>query len=163
MVIGIAEDPSLFTYLRDTSATVELVVGDGRIALGERAVSYDLLLIDAFSSDAIPVHLMTLEAVEGYMSSVRSDGILLLHVSNRFFDLEPVVGRIAAELGLESRTNAFSADRDAVRRRGVELDLGCSRSRRGVVRRLRRQLDTQSGRTQSLWTDDHSNVLGARW
>ena len=101
-VIRIAENPRYFTYLADArarqGATVRTMAVDGR--LGLRAMpeaSYDLIVIDAFSSDAIPTHLITREAVAMYESRLKARGMIAFHVSNRFFDLPPVLARIAAD------------------------------------------------------------------
>ena len=89
-----------FHYLRDTPATVHLIPGDARLSL-ERLdpQKYDVLVLDAFSSDAIPIHLLTAEAFEVYRRHLAPDGILAVHVSNRFFNLRPVVAGQAQRLG----------------------------------------------------------------
>ncbi len=96
-VVRIARDQRFFHYLADSPADVRTVTGDGRLALArEPRATYDLLVLDAFSSDAIPVHLMTQEAVALYASRLRPGGVLMFHISNRVFDLEPVLGAAAA-------------------------------------------------------------------
>ena len=99
-VIRIAENPQYFTYLADARArpgtTVRTMAVDGR--LGLRAMpeaSYDLIVVDAFSSDAIPTHLITREAVAMYKSRLKPRGVIAFHVSSRFFDLPPVLASIA--------------------------------------------------------------------
>jgi hypothetical protein len=102
-VVDIADNPKFFTYLRDCSGgRPDVVLGDARLKLEEhgRAGQYGLIIVDAFSSDAIPMHLLTKEAIELYLSRLRPDGIIALHVSNRYLSLEPVAARIARELGL---------------------------------------------------------------
>lgn len=93
-----------FTYLGDLAArggTVEVLLGDARLALErEPPQSYDVMLLDAFSGDSIPVHLITLEAFQIYQRHLKSDGILVVHVSNRYLELAPVVEKIAAALGI---------------------------------------------------------------
>ncbi len=89
-----------FTVLKDTKAKVEVVAGDGRISLERELreqgpMQFDLLVVDAFSGDAIPVHLITREALELYFKHLRADGILVLHISNRHLDLRPVVYGLA--------------------------------------------------------------------
>ena len=100
----VADTNKYFTYVtdaRDRGAEVEIVLGDARIKLEEHTDrKYKLLLLDAFSSDAIPIHLLTKEAVELYLDRLTDDGILAVHISNKFVNLEPVVGRIAEKLGL---------------------------------------------------------------
>lgn len=100
-VEAIARDPALFTYLRDTPAAVDVVILDGRLGLETVAVgSYDLLVLDAFSSDAVPVHLLTVEALALSMGRMAPGGVIAIHVSNRYLDLEAVVAAGARELGL---------------------------------------------------------------
>lgn len=99
-VVGIAQNQEWFTYLSDSRATVRTVVGDGRLALAsETDGRFDLIVLDAFSSDAIPVHLLTREALAGYARVLAPDGRILVHISNRVFDLEPVLADAAQELG----------------------------------------------------------------
>ncbi len=92
----IARDTSLFTYLRDCDGRFDVVQGDARLSLERaRTAEYGLLVADAFSSDAIPTHLLTREAVRLYRRKLRPDGVVAFHVSNRFLDLEPVLGEVA--------------------------------------------------------------------
>ncbi len=97
-VIDIAQ--ALFFYLRDTKATTSIVEGDGRLTLErDTSPSFDVLALDAFSGDAIPVHLLTKEAGELYRQHLRPNGVLAFHVSNDFLDLAPVVEKLAETLG----------------------------------------------------------------
>ena len=90
-----------FTYLKDTDAKVEIALGDARLNLErEASQNFDVLAIDAFSSDSIPVHLITLEALKIYEKHMKSDGVIAFHVSNRYLDLKPVVQKIADAQGL---------------------------------------------------------------
>ncbi|MCB2047690.1 MAG: fused MFS/spermidine synthase [Novosphingobium sp.] len=92
-----------FTYLSRCAPGARIVLGDARIELTKVAPgSFDVLAVDAFSSDAIPLHLITREAVEVYLRSISRDGVVLLHVSNRFVELEPIVAAIARDLGLSA-------------------------------------------------------------
>jgi MFS family permease/SAM-dependent methyltransferase len=90
-----------FTYLKDTEATIEISLGDARLNLEREPLqNFDVLAIDAFSSDSIPVHLITLEALDIYRKHMKTDGVIAFHVSNRFLDLKPVVNMIAEKRGL---------------------------------------------------------------
>ena len=92
-----------FTFLADTPAKTELVMGDGRLSLErEPPRRYDLLGIDAFSGDSIPMHLVTREAMAIYVKHIKPDGVLVFQATNRFVDLLPVVKRLAAEFGMEA-------------------------------------------------------------
>lgn len=103
-----------FTYIDDArkrGAEIEFILGDARLKLEEDdSRKYDLLLVDAFSSDSIPIHLLTIEAIELYKQRLNPGGILALHISNRYIDLEPVVGRLAVEADLTARIWSDSKD-----------------------------------------------------
>ncbi len=93
VVVGIAAKSNYFTFLANCLPDTDIVLGDARLTLAkEPDRSFDLLLIDAFTSDAIPVHLMTAEALKLYASKLKDDGILVLHISNRYLDLDSVLG-----------------------------------------------------------------------
>lgn len=108
----IARDTALFRYLEACGEGVEVVIGDGRLSL-ERVPdgTYDLLVVDAFSSDAIPVHLLTVEALRLYVAKLAPGGSLVLHISNRHMNLRPVVANGAAAVGLAGRYQFFSIGR----------------------------------------------------
>ncbi|HEV3008944.1 MAG TPA: fused MFS/spermidine synthase, partial [Burkholderiales bacterium] len=92
-----------FTFLQDTSAKTEIVLGDGRLSLErEPPRGYDVLGIDAFSGDSIPMHLVTREAMAIYVKHLKPDGVIVFQATNRFIDLLPVVKRLAAEFGLQA-------------------------------------------------------------
>jgi SAM-dependent methyltransferase len=98
---------SAFTYLARCPAKVDVIMGDARLSMehelaGGQSQQFDLLALDAFSSDAIPVHLLTREAVEIYLRHLRPDGVLVVHISNRYLDLAPVVDALAQHFGLHS-------------------------------------------------------------
>src|SRR5260370_30029976 len=101
LVIQVAH--SQFTFLKDSKADVQVALGDARLSLErEPKQSFDVLAVDAFSSDSIPVHLLTKEAFGLYFRHLKDNGVLAVHVSNRYVDLEPVVARAAAALGKEA-------------------------------------------------------------
>ena len=100
-VVGIAQRE--FTFLQDTSAKTEIVLGDGRLSLErEPPRGYDVLGIDAFSGDSIPMHLVTREAMAIYLKHIKPDGVIVFQATNRFIDLLPVVKRVAGEFGLQA-------------------------------------------------------------
>jgi hypothetical protein len=99
--VRIARDTGLFTFLADSPATTSYHVGDGRLELADRdGPPLDLLVLDAFSGDAIPVHLLTVEAFELYRSQLAPGGAIAVHISNRYLDLRPVVAGAAEALGM---------------------------------------------------------------
>lgn len=101
VVEEIARDTKYFTFLSKCGPQARVVLGDGRLSLGQAANgSYDLLVLDAYSSDALPMHLLTREAVSLYAQKISPKGLLAFHISNRYFDLRPALGNIAHDLGL---------------------------------------------------------------
>jgi spermidine synthase len=169
-VIRIAENPLYFTYLTDARAragsTVRTMPVDGRLGLrAQPSASYDLIVIDAFSSDAIPTHLITREAVAMYEARLKPRGVIAFHVSSRFFDLPPVLARIADDQHLvayvrddkdippERAAEAMRPSTWVVLARG-DQDLGkIADSVPRWVRLVPNSLD-------SLWTDDYTNLIG---
>jgi hypothetical protein len=94
---------SYFTYLQDSEAQIEIVMGDARLSMErDPPQEFDILLLDAFSGDAIPVHLLTTEAFETYLRHLKPDGVIALLIATFHLDFEPVIRRLAAHLGLES-------------------------------------------------------------
>ena len=107
-VTRIARDARYFTFLKDCRAHLEIIEGDARLAMeGElnrgQPQNFNLLVVDAFSGDAIPVHLLTQEAFEIYLKHMKSGGIIAVHVTNAHFDLQPVLKRVAERFNLSSR------------------------------------------------------------
>ncbi len=101
LVVHIARDSGLFSYLRDTRARTDIELGDGRMRLEEHPDGeFDLLIFDAFSGDAVPVHLISVEAVELYRRKVRPGGLVVMNISNRRLDLVPIVANACARLGI---------------------------------------------------------------
>jgi spermidine synthase len=110
LIVKLAQDDDLFTYLSDTQGEVDIKLGDGRRSLQLSTQFYDLIVLDAFSSDSIPVHLITQEAFEIYRKRLAPGGVLAVHVSNRYLDLEPVVAKIADNLGMAAVAGHHSAN-----------------------------------------------------
>ena len=166
VVAAIAMDKRYFTYLSDCAAdSCEVVLGDGRLRLAEAEGSgtYDLLILDAFSSDAIPVHLLTREAFQLYLGRLRPGGVIALHISNKFLDLARVVNGVSADAGLVCLV------RSDFKKRNDWIEQGKSGSTYAVVGRgaaelapLRKRGEWKSlalDRGTTVWTDDHSNIL----
>ena len=101
VVVRVAEDPQYFTYLSDAPKLPRIVLGDARLSLeDEPAGEFDLVVLDAFSSDSIPVHLLTTEAIATEWRTVRDSGLIGFHISNRYYDLAPAITAGAESLGL---------------------------------------------------------------
>jgi spermidine synthase len=93
----IARDARYFHYLERCGSQCSVILGDARLTLAQHEGSHDVLVLDAFSSDAIPMHLLTTEALQTYESRLAPDGILAFHISNRHIHLRPVVARLARD------------------------------------------------------------------
>jgi hypothetical protein len=158
-VVAIARDSGLFTYLSDARAAVDVVLGDARRTLVDEHGLFGMLVLDAFSSDAVPAHLLTREALALYLARLAPHGVIALHLSNHFLDLEPVVGRGASSLGLSARACADRAS-------AAEGRLGKASSLWMVVARddadlapLRGRPCWRDARTDATaWTDDRSDL-----
>ena len=158
----VARDPRLFTYLRDCPGQFDVVLGDGRLSIARAPDrEFGMIFADAFSSDAIPVHLVTREAVGIYLRKLREDGILVFNVTNRYLELAPTLGALAPERRLHCLTA------EDTRTRGVR---GKTASEWVVMARRPGHLGglTTDPRWRAcpraaggdVWTDDFSNILG---
>lgn len=155
-IVRIARDPRLFSYLADSDADVTTVVGDGRLALADTSPgSFDLVVLDAFSSDSIPVHLLTEEAMRLYADRLTDDGTILVHISNRVFDLEPVLASAEASLGWSAAIGRGAAATDATASVWVAL----SRDDTLVDALVTRSDWSRLGDRRVRWTDDYSSIL----
>jgi hypothetical protein len=160
LVVRIARDPGLFTYLRDCPGEHRVVLGDARLSLADAAPgAYGLIILDAFTSDAIPVHLLTREAFQLYDGRLGDAGVIAAHVSNRYADLEPVIGRVAAAAGMgcltrDSIGSASPYENPSSRWVAVAhhpADFGELAANPGW---------RPCGAEAPLWTDDYANVAG---
>jgi len=159
-VIRIARDPACFTFLRDCKASWRTIPGDGRLML-DRAPEryYDLIILDAFSSDAIPVHLLTREAFHVYFSRLRIGGLLLAHISSRYVDLAPVLAGLAAAEDYAVRIREDSGDPSISKDSSTWVLL--ARNERDLRWLAARQAwrAPQPQRGISHWTDDYADPL----
>lgn len=153
-----------FTYLRDSRGAIEVIPGDARLSLereagGGESQKFDVLILDAFSGDAIPVHLLTREAFSLYLKHLRSaDSIMAVHITNRNLDLSPVLAGIARELSLSSIRiyrpwlNTYSAQTD-----WVLLSLNPASLRTPAIAQAGSTM--LASKDMQVWTDDYSNLL----
>jgi hypothetical protein len=157
-VIRIATNPSYFTYLSTCTPDAQFVVGDARLTLAkEPAASFDYLVIDAFSSDAIPIHLLTVEAIRLYASLLAERGILALHVSNRSFDLPPIVeSNVAYVQGLTAVYAQGESGGGATRSQVVLIAKDATIIAPALAWPHARALDQPAVRA---WTDDYSDII----
>ena len=160
----LARNPKLFSYLSNSRATIRVVLGDARLSLaGAPDGTYGVIVLDAFSSDAIPLHLVTREALKLYLDKLAVGGVLALHISNRYMDLEPVLGRLARDAGLAAMTENDYSVSDAERKDGKTASTWVVMARRREdFRGLPANVDWKPivvGKATPLWTDDFSNIL----
>jgi hypothetical protein len=120
VVVRVATDPLLFTHVSDAAVPVAIAVGDGRLEL-ERVpdATHDLLVLDAFTSDAIPAHLLTVEALRAAMRTVAPGGLLAVHLSNRHYDLTPAVAAAARDLGLTALRRIYAPSEEVAADGGI--------------------------------------------
>jgi SAM-dependent methyltransferase len=167
-VINIAKDPKNFTFITKCQPDIDIAIGDARLTIAkEPDASFDLFIIDAFTSDAIPVHMLTKEAVELFLRKLKPDGVVLLHTSNRYLNLNSVLGAILKQLPEGSAGMGMSDD-------GTESN-GASGSSVAIFAKSDSALAPYrafEGATDlddkglKAWTDDYSDILGSfmsRW
>ncbi len=162
-VVRIAENPEYFTFLSDCGSPYKVILGDGRLTLKNAPDNhYDLIVLDAFSSDNIPAHLLTLEATQLYLQKLNPDGALVVHISNHFLDLEPVLTQTSKKIGIQGYARVVNAQfvpgtdiatypshyfmiskNPALVNQFKDLGWSKARSREGV----------------KLWTDQFSNII----
>ena len=167
MVDRVARDPQLFTFINGCAqGPVRTVLGDARLTMAaEQPASYDLLLIDAFSSDAVPTHLLTVEAIEGYLKLLKPDGVVVLHLSNRNLDITRPAVAAARALGKPDLHQIYqeSAEGADMAEASTEAMI-ISNSEAGLAAFRNdprwRKVDPEAVRP---WTDDYVNLFGSLW
>ncbi|HRK20635.1 MAG TPA: fused MFS/spermidine synthase, partial [Fimbriimonadaceae bacterium] len=162
VVEKVARDPRFFTYLRDSQAEVKVVLGDARMSLRDSTDQYDCIMLDAYSSDAVPIHLITKEALALYMKHLKPKGILMFHISNKHLDLEPVVHELARDAGLNAmgwRDTSITPEERSQRKVGSDWIM-VYRSGANVSRilELGDWKPTKAHPGVGLWTDDFSSI-----
>jgi hypothetical protein len=150
----------LFTYLRETPAQTDVVLGDARSSLSrEHGAPFDVLILDAFSGDAVPVHLLTQQALALYRKHLTANGILAFHISSQYLDLEPVLAREAQQAGM----HAITVHSGANEARGIfvaDWVLLTTNEQFLVQPDVARAAHPSLTRSNvSLWTDDYSSIL----
>ncbi len=169
-IVRIARDPRYFTYLEHCRAeALDVVVGDARLRLREAPDrAYDLLILDAFSSDALPVHLVTREAIALYRSKLAEGGVMAFNITNRYLDLEPMIGRQALDAGLFCRVRADRDVKPEEREGGKQPSIwGVMAADSGDLGGLTDDSGWHApgiGADSPAWTDERSDLLRSiRW
>lgn len=168
---AIARNPKLFSYIAKCKPDMPVVLGDARLMLEKTApASFDILAIDAFSSDAIPLHLMTKEAFVIYQRALSPDGILLVHITNRFLALEPVVAAIASETGWAMTVRNYQPQNNQPRGSfdSESRWLALTRTPKRMAQILATMPDNgadwappAANSRQTVWSDDFASILPA--
>jgi hypothetical protein len=147
-----------FTYLKDADAQVDIRMGDARLSLErQEPQNYDLIAVDAFSSDSIPVHLLTLEALQLYFKHLKPEGVLAVHISNRYINLEPVLERGAVALGKSARVFETEDNEDQTCY-GTTWVLLASDAAIFNQEEMKNGVKPTPAPWLKTWTDDFSNV-----
>lgn len=161
-VIRLAASPAApFTYIRDSAAQVAVVAGDARLALElelRHPQQFDVLAVDAFSSDAIPMHLLTREALALYLAHLAPDGVLAIHVTNRYLDLVPIVRRLANDAGLAAAVIDTEGERAGWHSTWVLLAREAAILQTPAIAQVAAKTKP---RPAPLWRDDYSNLFQA--
>ena len=164
-VVKIAENPRYFSFLSLCAPRAKMVVGDARLELASQSPTPNaVMILDAYSADTVPTHLLTLQALDIYLHNLAQDGVLLFHISNAYFDLRPVLGNLAAARGLAAyyqedaangdaeglRTGRFSSRWVAMARKPGDL---------AGIQSDRRWAQLGADPKIPLWTDDYSSLI----
>lgn len=165
-VVELATSRGLFTFLRDCGESASIVVGDGRLKLYEVSdQSFDLLVLDAFSGDAVPSHLLTKEAVRLYLEKTTANGVVLFHLSNRFLDLVPNVAQISRELGLQAMIRSDLGDAngggDGPRLAATYVAVTRNQEIAAELMTIQGWEEVQQTELIRAWSDDYNDLLSA--
>jgi hypothetical protein len=164
VVVHIARDPSLFTFMRDCTPQASIVLGDGRLTIARAPDhSYDLIVLDAFGSDSVPVHLITREAIQLYLSKLRPGGVLLFNISNKYVDLASVLAGEAANLALvgyqRTDTDVTTEEAAAGKFPSAWLVMASADANLAGIPINPAWRALHANPQQPVWTDDFSDVL----
>ena len=163
-IIALAKDPQYFTYLSLCAPDAPIFIGDARLKIAEQKDSiYDFILVDTFSSDSIPTHIMTKEAIEQYLKTLKQDGLIAFHVSNRYFDLIPVITSIANDLNLTSAYLKDKKNREDYYLEGTPSQYIIIERNKNYTRTLinNHNWKTYDGDLPKPWSDNHVNIFSA--
>jgi hypothetical protein len=162
VIIGIASNPRYFSFLAHCQPKPDIVLGDARLTMAKEANgSFDLIIVDAFSSDAVPVHLMTAEALRLYLDKVKDNGVVLLHISNRYLDLESVLGATVKVLpGVQGFiVSDDSADGSYAQSTSTVALFAKNAEALEPFMSMEERSEFDDGDLKP-WTDDYSDILG---
>ncbi len=164
-IVEIAENTKYFTYLSDCGSPYDVILGDARLKINQKPNEYyDFILVDVFSSDNIPMHLLTKEAVEIYLSKLKKGGLLVMHISNRFLDLEPVIAQIGKKIGVPTFSRVGIGEmNEKVNIRTYDAHFAAFTYNEDIIKKLE-ELTWTPARTREgvkAWTDQYSNIINS--
>ena len=164
VVKQIAENEKLFTFLHDCYGKYNIVLGDGRLSIKKAPNHYyDIFVLDAFSSDSIPAHLITKEAIKLYLDKLAPNGVLAFHISNQYLNLEPILGNLASDAGLAAYIQFDSNISEPEKALGKKPSKWVIMARRkedlGILAHDERWKSLLYNPKYPLWSDDFSNIL----
>jgi hypothetical protein len=163
-VVHVARDTGHFTFLRTCLPSASFVIGDARLTLGQANGTFDLIILDAFSSDAIPMHLITQEAMALYLAKLSPGGLLFFHITNRHLDLAPVLGDLAQDAGLTAILQSYAPEGGDLIRGGLpSIWVAMARQKKdlgALVMDPRWKFLTGRPNVRP-WSDDFSNLITA--
>ncbi len=163
-VVRIAANPEWFSYLKLAKGDITINAGDGRLEMDLMPdKSFGIIILDAFSSDAIPTHLLTREAMAIYRKKLQPGGLIAIHISNVYFNLEPVVANLAADMGMVARVQHDSITKKQQDKEAKSASVWCILSSKdsdlGPIAKDGRWLVLKPNPKDAVWTDDYTNVL----
>ncbi len=157
--------PAFFSFLSDCRAKWKVILGDARLTMEKAPPDhYGIIILDAFSSDSIPVHLLTKEAVNLYFSKLNRNGVLLIHITNRYVNLAPVLAKLADENGFFDRLRDDDEDAEIGKDGSTWVLLARNENDLGGISRNENWAKIEPRNTAAAWTDDFSNILSVfKW
>ncbi|MBF0328251.1 MAG: fused MFS/spermidine synthase [Nitrospirae bacterium] len=159
-VKNIAVNPEYFTFFEKSKPEWQIILGDGRLRIEEaQSKAYGIIILDAFSSDAIPVHLLTKEALKLYLSKLRDDGILAFQITNKYVSLEPVLQKLANDAGITALLQEDGYDMALMKYGSKWVLMARNTEAFGRLAHDERWRKLEGFAPARLWTDDFSNVL----
>jgi hypothetical protein len=162
-VVRLARDPQRFRFISSCAPDMPIVLGDARLTLSSTQQKYDLIILDAFSSDAIPAHLLTREAVAGYLSLLAPHGVIVMHISNRHLDLSKIVAAVGASEGLIALVKTDAAANDFAQDYKSNASVAVLARDRRDVAGLAALPGWERAEAEGVkpWTDDYSDLISA--
>lgn len=159
LVIKVATDNNYFSYVNKSKAKVNIIQGDARLSLSKSNQKYDLLVLDAFSSDAIPTHLLTQEAFQIYQDRLNPGGVMLVHISNKYFDLTKSVAKTASTLEWTTLAKTYKPTEESARTGEIAAKWLAVGDRKTLASVVPSWLEITLKNQISAWTDNYSNLL----